>query len=149
MLVNFKYSYLLISWLIFSAGFSFSQEIKTIPPTPHINKHKKVDEGEKLTFNFSAKNPTQDTLFILPPEVDCSCTSIDYPDFILPGQTVQFVIHFDTDKKWGLQVRTVEVKAEPKKKTVIYHIPLTFKVKVKATPETKAIIRKQIKASKK
>ncbi|HCQ29972.1 MAG TPA: hypothetical protein DIU39_06780 [Flavobacteriales bacterium] len=147
--VNFNYSYFLISWLIFSAGFSFSQEIKTISPTPKIQKHKKVDEGEKLIFKYKAVNPSNDTLIVLPPEVDCSCTSVDYPDFILPQQEIELVISFDTDKKWGIQERKVEIKAETKDKKTIYHIPLKFKVNVKATPETKALIKKQIKESKK
>jgi hypothetical protein len=148
--VNNIYSYLLVSWLIFSAGFSFSQEVKTISPVPKINKHKKVNEGEIITFSFSIANPSkEDTLFILPPEIDCTCTTIDYPDYLLPQKIAIISIKFDTDKKWGLQYRTVNLKAEQKNKSDIYIYPLIFKVKVKATPETKAIIRQQIKESKK
>ncbi len=147
--MNGNYSYLLISWLICSTGFSFAQNVKTLTPSPEIHKSPKTDEGKVLTYNYSVQNPTNDTLFILPPEIDCSCTSIDYPDFILPQQKAVFTITFDTDKKWGLQVRNVQVLVGNSSETKQYIIPLRFRVKVKATKETKKLIRQQIKDDKK
>jgi hypothetical protein len=63
--------------------------------------------GDTLYHAFNITNKGSDTLVIQNYKVACSCTKINYPSKIAPGERGVFQLSFDTTGKYGLQDRTI------------------------------------------
>ncbi|MDF1673968.1 MAG: DUF1573 domain-containing protein [Vicingaceae bacterium] len=126
--------------LLTVASFSFSQKEADIKFEKLKQTFKKVEEGHQVTLNYIFTYSGTIPLTFLPPEVDCSCTSVILPkDKIEPNTTDTILVKFDTKDKIGYQDRDIEIQfvsdamdSRTIKKTI------TLKGIVKATKESKA-----------
>lgn len=126
--------------LLTVASFSFAQKEADIKFEKLKQTFKKIEEGHQVTLNYIFTYSGTLPLTILPPEVDCSCTSVILPkDKIEPNTTYTIVVKFDTKDKIGYQDRDIVIQfvsdamdSRTIKKTI------TFKGMVKATKESKA-----------
>ena len=102
---------MMLSLLFFIASFSFAQGEKDIQFDNKTLNFKKVDEGEIVelvyTFHYKGEIP----ISIIPPVVDCSCTTVILPEQPIQPNTDQKVkVVFDTKDKIGYQVREVNLQ---------------------------------------
>ena len=138
MLNNFiKFS---LSLLLFSvAGFSFSQTAEDIIFEKSTQKFMKVDEGHQitLTYNFTYKGTIP--LQILPPKVDCDCTTVEIPEEdITSNKDYKIVVHFNTKDKIGFQERPINLSfLSTENKSLKIDKTIIFKGMIKASKETK------------
>lgn len=99
----------------------------------------KVDEGHQITLSYSFTYNGDLPLSIIPPKVDCSCTTVILPENkIEPNSTNKIEIKFDTKGKIGYQEREVLIQftADAMDSHSI-DVTLTFKGVVKASKATK------------
>ena len=67
-----------------------------------------VIEGEKLEHSFLIKNTGEASLVISSAKTSCGCTVSKFPkDPILPGQSAEVFVVFNTEGKIGKQNKTV------------------------------------------
>lgn len=77
-----------------------------------------VKKGEVVTLNYLFTNTGNQPLLIHKINVQCSCTSFDYPDYpIAPNQTDTVKIIFDTKTVYDRQDRTVEIISNSKQES--------------------------------
>ncbi|MCB9335143.1 MAG: DUF1573 domain-containing protein [Flavobacteriales bacterium] len=123
--------------LITVAGFSFAQN--SIEFEKSTLKFEKVNEGEIVKLIYRFKNLGTDSLSIIPPEVDCSCTEVKIPEYkIVAGASDSLIVVFDTKDKIGFQERKITIQFVSDfmdSKSIDKQI--TFKGIVKATKATK------------
>lgn len=99
------------------AEFYFKKDSVKFPDTK---------EGVILEHEFPFTNIGQEPLIISGYNVECSCTEADFPkDPIHPGETGVVKMRFDSKDKYGLQIRTIDLISNAKKKPVY---SLKFKV---------------------
>jgi hypothetical protein len=97
--------------LILVASFSFAQTSDEISFEKTTQKFIKVDEGHQLTFTYNFSYTGKNDLNIIPPKVDCSCTTVLLPEGnIKPNTTNAITIKFDTNDKIGYQEREVTIQ---------------------------------------
>lgn len=125
--------------LLIVTSFSFAQNTDSIQFEKKVQKFKKVNEGEiiELTYPFTYQGNTP--LNIIPPEVDCSCTTVILPEGkIKADNTYHIKITFDTKGKIGYQERSVNLSFVSDLDHSNYaQKKVTFKGVVKASDETK------------
>jgi len=70
-----------------------------------------VRKGGVVSHNFEITNTTQEPIYITHVDVSCSCTQVEFTTSpILPGQTTQVKIIFNTATLYGRQDREAEVR---------------------------------------
>ena len=124
--------------LIAVASFSFAQKNSAVSFEKETQKFQKVNEGEQIELVYKFSNYGKIVLNIIPPEVDCSCTEVIFPEYgIAAGAQDSIIIKFDTNDKIGWQERniTLQFQAELLPKPILK--TLTFKGMVKASKATK------------
>ncbi|MCR9173164.1 MAG: DUF1573 domain-containing protein [bacterium] len=113
-------SILINSALVFGQEAEFSLEEK-------VHKFPKTKQGVLLEHKFKITNTGEAPLIISDYKVSCKCTKAILPKApILPGETYQLKVTFDTKGKYDFQDRTVYLKTNTKKGT---H-SVRFKVRV-------------------
>lgn len=71
-------------------------------------KFPKTKEGVELTHTYKLTNTGDSPLLIQKYDVSCPCTKLQYPKKpILPNQTVELEVTFDTKDKIGWQDRII------------------------------------------
>lgn len=69
-----------------------------------------VRKGDMVNVAFVFSNTGNQDLEILDAKAECSCTSVDYPKYMIkPGQTDTITVHFDTHSVYDRQDRIVEI----------------------------------------
>lgn len=132
----FKLSLSLLLLLV--ASFSFSQT-DVVRFEKSTLKFGKVNEGELVKLTYYFRNNGKFSMSIIPPQVDCSCTTVILPENDIAGGARDSIqIHFDTAEKIGYQEREVILQfvsnfadSQSIDKKVV------FKGMVKASQETK------------
>jgi len=124
--------------LILTTSFSFAQ-INELQFEKTKQSFKKVNEGAIITLDYYFEYVGNDTLSMLPPEVDCSCTEIklENADKIIPNQKYLLQVVFNTNDKIGYQEREVGLIFITQKSTKQLKQKLIFRGVVKATKATK------------
>lgn len=130
--------------LILATSFSFAQKSE-FQFEKTKQSFKKVAEGEIVTLDYYFEYLGKDTLIMLPPEVDCSCTEVELKnaDKIIPHQKYVLQVVFNTNDKIGYQEREVGLifVAQSSKKQLKQK--LIFRGVVKASKATKEKYKQQ------
>lgn len=75
----------------------------------------KVKKGEVVSAEYEFKNEGDQPLIITNYEVECSCTTVDFPKQpIAPGQTNKLTVKFDTKSAYDRQDRKVIIVSNAK-----------------------------------
>lgn len=75
----------------------------------------KVKKGEVVSADYEFKNEGDQPLIITNFEVECSCTTVDFPKQpIAPGQTGKLTVKFDTKSAYDRQDRKVVIVSNAK-----------------------------------
>ncbi|MBK9593658.1 MAG: DUF1573 domain-containing protein [Crocinitomicaceae bacterium] len=86
-----------------------------------------TNEGKILEHDYHFTNAGSSPLVISEYKVSCSCTSVQFPTHpIEPGESGKIHLRFDTEGKYGLQIRKIELYSNAPKNPTI----LSFKVNV-------------------
>jgi len=118
--MSFLLAAILNSALCFAqlAEFSFDKRIHKFESTP---------EGEILECSFQFTNSGRVPLIITRYEVECPCTVVTYPSApVMPGQSGEIHVRFDSKDKIGWQYRKVRLYANTKKSPT----EVEFRVKI-------------------
>ena len=72
-----------------------------------------INEGDKVTTQFSFTNTGNDDLIIVDARGSCGCTVPKYPKnvAIKPGQSETITVSFDSNNKPGMQQKSVTLSA--------------------------------------
>lgn len=109
-----------------SSALGFGQEAE-FSIDKSVHKFEKTYEGKLLEHNFKISNTGNAPLIISDYKVSCSCTKAYLPTKpILPGESFDLRVTFDTKGKYYFQDRIIYLKTNAKKETQ----QLRFKVKV-------------------
>ena len=74
-----------------------------------------VKKGEVIKMEFDFTNSGDLPLIISKTEVECSCTTVTFPqEPILPKETAKIVVSFDTKSVYDRQDRVVEIISNAK-----------------------------------
>jgi len=107
-------TYLVVSLLIFKSAFAFAQQADLLF-LDDVHKFPKTEAGVILTHAFAFVNTGEAPLVINEAKVACTCTSINYPKTpIMPADTAQLVVTFNTSEVYGWQDRIVEISSNAK-----------------------------------
>lgn len=69
-----------------------------------------VKKGEVVKVTFVFSNTGNEDLELLDAKAECSCTTVDFPKYIIkPNQTDTLTVYFDTKSVYDRQDRIVEV----------------------------------------
>ena len=69
-----------------------------------------VTKGEQITITYVYQNESEEPIRITDVITTCGCTVPDYPqEPILPDETGELTVHFDTTKKSGFVRKSVKV----------------------------------------
>lgn len=100
----------------------------------------KVDEGHRITLNYTFNYSGKVPLKVLEPKVDCSCTEIIFPKKSIEQNSSHVItIKFNTTDKIGWQERTVNIQfVSDYMDSNTINQKLIFKGMVKASKATKA-----------
>jgi hypothetical protein len=75
----------------------------------------KVKKGDIVSAEYEFKNEGDQPLIITNYEVECSCTTVDFPKQpIAPGQTAKLTVKFDTKSAYDRQDRKVVIVSNSK-----------------------------------
>jgi hypothetical protein len=76
-----------------------------------------VKKGEVVKLKFEFTNTGNEPLIIFEVKTECSCTKIEFPKTpILPKETSEFIVIFDTKSVYDRQDRIVEISSNSKNK---------------------------------
>jgi hypothetical protein len=133
--------------LILVASFSFAQNIDDLKFEKTTQKFMKVDEGHRITLNYTFTYSGKVPLKILEPKLDCSCTEIIFPEkSIEPNSSHAIIIKFNTTDKIGWQEREVIIQfVSDYMDSRNIAQKLTFKGMVKASKATKEAYKANMK----
>jgi Protein of unknown function (DUF1573) len=125
--------------LILVASFSFAQTSDDIKFEKTTQKFMRVGEGHQIKLNYIFTYNGSVDLSIIPPKVDCSCTTVILPEGkIKPNSKNTITIKFDTTDKIGWQERKVNIQfVSDLMDSRFIEKELTFKGAVKASKATK------------
>ena len=112
--------------VLLNSALGFNQEAVFFVQKPTV-KFDKTNEGDTLSHYFVFQNKGTKPLKIERYEVECDCTTLEFPgNEIRPGAIDSVKLSFDTNGKYFFQDRTVIVYSNSKKKKTT----LRFKVNV-------------------
>ena len=75
----------------------------------------KVKKGDVVSAEYEFKNEGNQPLIITNYEVECSCTTVDFPKQpVAPGQTNKLTVKFDTKSAYDRQDRKVVIISNAK-----------------------------------
>lgn len=112
--------------ILISSATGFCQEAEFSIDKP-VHKFPKTYQGQKLEHFYAITNTGKVPLIISDYKVACTCTKAFLPEKpILPGETFQLKVTFDTNGKYDFQDRLVKLKTNSKNGIE----ELRFKVKV-------------------
>jgi hypothetical protein len=75
----------------------------------------KVKKGDVVSADYEFKNEGNQPLIITNFEVECSCTTVDFPKQpIAPGQSSKLTVKFDTKSAYDRQDRKVVIVSNAK-----------------------------------
>ena len=95
-----------------------------------VHKFPKTIEGVVLEHTFVITNTGSVPLVLTEYEVECDCTKAVLPtDPILPGESFNLLVTFDTTGKYDFQDRYVHIKANTKKGLISVHVKVVVKSK--------------------
>lgn len=104
--------------IILNSALAFSQEAEFSLLDKKTIKFPDTEAGKTLEHTFHFKNTGTTPLIIEDYEVACTCTKLTYPKHpILPGQSGELKLSFDTQGKYYFQDRNVLIKMNTKKQT--------------------------------
>ncbi len=133
--------------LILVASFSFAQTSDDIKFEKTVQKFMKVDEGHRITLSYTFTYTGNLDLSIVPPKVDCSCTTVILPEGKIKANSTNTIkIKFDTNNKIGYQERGVTIQfVSDAMDSRSIDKKLVFKGVVKASKATKEAYKKNKK----
>lgn len=74
-----------------------------------------VKKGEVVNIQFDFINSGDEPLIINNVNVECSCTTVDFPKQpIMPKESAKIIVHFDTKSVYDRQDRIVEIISNSK-----------------------------------
>ncbi len=125
--------------LLIVASFSFAQTSDDLKFERTTQKFMRVDEGHQISLTYKFTYTGKFDLSIVPPKVDCSCTTVILPEGkIKPNSTNIIKIKFDTKDKIGFQEREVNIQfVSDLMDSRFIEKTLIFKGVVKASKATK------------
>lgn len=104
----------LILFLFFGCAFNTEAQAK-IKFTETKKDLGKVKKGDVVSAEYEFKNEGDQPLIISNYEVECSCTTVDFPKQpIAPGQTSKLTVKFDTKSAYDRQDRKVGIVSNAK-----------------------------------
>jgi hypothetical protein len=112
--------------IVLNSALGFCQEAEfSIDKSQH--KFPTTKQGVVLFHDYLITNTGDEPLIISDYKVSCTCTKVVLPeDPIMPGESFELQVSFDTKGKYYFQDRTILLVTNTKKKT---H-NIRFKVKV-------------------
>lgn len=123
--------------LLLTTSFSFAQK-NILEFKQKKQSFQKVAEGEIITLSYYFDYHGEDTLTMLPPKVDCTCTEVELVNAtIFQNQTNLIRVTFSTDQKIGYQEREIDLIFMSTTTNKKYEQKLIFKGVVKASKSTK------------
>ena len=96
----------LFVFFLLNSAFGFGQNAEFFIENDTF-KFPRTVAGDTIYHDFNITNNGLDTLVIQSYKVACSCTKMNYPSIIAPGETGVFRLSFDTTGNYGLQDRTI------------------------------------------
>ncbi len=102
--------------LMFLTGFAFHAKAQAkIKFTETKKDLGKVKKGDVVSAEYEFKNEGDQPLIITNYEVECSCTTVDFPKQpIAPGQSGKLTVKFDTKSAYDRQDRKVVIVSNAK-----------------------------------
>lgn len=98
----------LIFLILFISSYALAYSQAEIELDKKTYKFPKTKEGVELTHTYKLTNTGDTPLLIQKYDVSCPCTKLQYPKKpILPNQTVELEVTFDTKDKIGWQDRII------------------------------------------
>ena len=100
--------------ILFASSFTIQAQakIKFLETKKDLGKVKK---GDVVTAEYEFINDGNQPLLITNYEVECSCTTVDFPKQpIAPGQTNKLIVKFDTKSAYDRQDRKVVIVSNAK-----------------------------------
>jgi hypothetical protein len=74
-----------------------------------------VKKGEVVKIEFELTNTGDQPLLISAANVECSCTTVEFPKQpVMPSQTAKIIVSFDTKSVYDRQDRMVEIISNAK-----------------------------------
>lgn len=117
----------LLTILILNSALSIAQQAE-FKFQDKVQRLGKVNEGEIIESIFSFTNVGGEPLIITDYEVACECTVVIFPkEPILPGETKEIIVKFDTNGKIAYQDRTITIHSNAKKSPAKIRFTLTVK----------------------
>ena len=122
-----KMKVFLLTILILNSALSIAQQAE-FKFQDKVQRLGKVIEGEIIESSFSFTNVGDEPLIITDCEVACECTEVIFPkEPILPGESKEIIVKFDTNGKIGYQDRTITIHSNAKKSPAKIRFTLTVK----------------------
>ena len=99
--------FILFTLIILNSALSIAQQAE-FKFKDKVQRLGKVNEGEVINTAFTFTNTGDSPLIISDYKVACTCTKVSFPqEPILPGNTGEIKVNFDTSGKIGYQDRTI------------------------------------------
>jgi len=116
-----------------SAGASATSAGSTVSATqtnaPVMNFDKssydfgKINRGDKVTYNFKFTNTGKSPLIITSAVASCGCTTPNWPKTpVVPGQSGQVAVVFNSTGRIGLQDKMVTITANTNPAQTVVHL---------------------------
>lgn len=103
---------LLVLFISLAQYANAQAKIKFTEPKKDLGKVKK---GDVVSADYEFKNEGDQPLIITNFEVECSCTTVDFPKHpIAPGQSSKLTVKFDTKSAYNRQDRKVVIISNAK-----------------------------------
>ena len=107
-----------IPFVVFIFLFGFASSLQAQAKIKFTETKKdlgKVKKGDIVTTDYEFINEGNQPLIITNYEVECSCTTVDFPKQpIAPGQTNKLTVKFDTKSAYDRQDRKVVIISNAK-----------------------------------
>lgn len=115
----------LLGLILFNSAIAFGQYAE-FSFDKKVYKFDSVEEGDQLEHTFEFTNTGEAPLIITDYKVECTCTKAIYSNKpIMPGESSNIKVTFDTEGKIGWQYRKIILYANTKK------TPTSIEIRVK------------------
>lgn len=104
---------------VFCLCLFFASMVNYAQPQLKFNNIKKsfgfVKKGDIVNIEFDFKNTGNQPLIITTANVECTCTTVNFPTQpIMPNECAKITVHFDTKSVYDRQDRIVEIISNAK-----------------------------------